>query len=148
MKDHHRYFLLISKKTLNLNVKAIITCRFFWSFCWADRCNVPSTFYWSMRNTFKVRIKTPFINLINGLRNFHFTIFLDFSPSPIYLLHLFNGSIYDRIHNKQCMINCHGKSIIDVTTFFVNNSKAIIHYDDLQTLGRFSFWYRNPSKLN
>ena len=92
LKNHHQYFLIISKRTLNLNVKAILTCGFFWSFCWADGCNISSTFYWSMRNTFKVRIKMPFTNLINGLRSFHFTIFLDLSPSPTYLLHLFNGN--------------------------------------------------------
>ena len=33
---------------------------------------------------------------------------------PAYLLQLFNGNVHDKIHNKHCLINCHGTTIIYV----------------------------------
>ena len=74
-----------------------------------------------------------FIILINGL-DCH--TFLDLSLLPAYLLHLFNGNINNRIHNKQCMINSAmerekymlkrmSRQLIS-PSLFINNNKAVM----------------------
>lgn len=127
---------------LNLNHKVFIFASFLWWFCWALRYNISSTFHWKMRNIFKIRIQMSFITLINGL-DCH--TFLDLSLLPAYLLHLFNGNINNRIHNKQCMINSAmerekymlkrmSRQLIS-PSLFINNNKAVMmafkHWEDL-----------------
>ena len=97
-------------------------------------------------------LNVTFFYLTDDLRSLHFTIFLKYASIACFLLSLFDRNMTDRIQNKQCMINCHGTSIIydkknvqtiNLTIFLVNNKKAFILYDGLQALRR-----TNSSKVN
>ena len=140
--DHHPHFLLIYRKMFNVDVKVFISCRFSWSFCWADGYNIFNIFYWRMRIFLNF---ITFIILTNSLGSLHFTKFLDLPLSPTYLLQLFNGNIHDRIH----ILTMYDKFMLKRMSSRLILSNFFFYQDlVLQTLRRLSFWCANSSKVN
>lgn len=152
-RDFDPYFFLICKRMIIFHVKAFISCRFSWSFCWAGGYNIFHSFYGRMRNIFKSKCTNVFwFNKWFTQFTFHNIFKICFCRLLTY--YDFSIGTFDRIHNKQCMINCHGTSMIydkknvqsNLTNFLVNNKKAFILYDGLQTLRRPSSWCTIPRK--